>query len=456
MSPRKKGKNSRRYLQHIMLIAALCTILSSTVVFIQYVYPVLKERYKKERWSVTYRHAVAENEALILISEFENFGTHKFNISGRILETLQKELSVFPDVKIYLYPAAIPIEDPAKAATIGWKYNALMLIWGTYDDAGIRPLFAFPRTLPVEWEGVSPSIPDLDSRLARTIHLCDLSSDSSSAQEMKCKVFEDFPADSSMSKYVSGALPKQMVYLTTLALGIRYFNMGKTDKSLQAFEKCIAVSKLASMNFGLSEAYGYRAKIHISKSEFQAALSDLKKAVAIDSGNISALLYRAYLYLMQNEVMLADMDLDAVLGRIPDSFLSNFFEQKDLALLYRISGILQTEFSRSDAAVHSLEKYIQTSSERDPKASALAYTELGLIHKNRKEYEEAEKAFSKAVAFDSTAASPYYWLGAFSVEMHRDTAKSCYYFNKYLALEEDSTAAFLAKKKIKPFCRDGD
>jgi tetratricopeptide (TPR) repeat protein len=440
----------------IMMLASVCTILSSIVVFIQFVYPVLVEKYKKERWSVTYRRTAGNNEALILIAEFENFGTHKFNISGRIHEILQKELSPFPDVKVYLYPDAVPTGDPAKAAAIGWKYNALMLIWGTYDDAGVRPVFALPRTLPVDWEGVTPSLPDLDCRIARTIRLFDIPMNADSIREAQGRVFEDFSSDSSMSKYINGALPKQMVYLAALTLGVRYVMAGKTEKSLQAFDKCIAFSGPASMNNGLSVAYGYRGRIRLSKSESGDAMSDLNKAVELDSGNVGARLDRASHYFSQNEVALADVDFIAAQKKIqqyPDSCKSEIFEKTDLTLFYRIAGLLNAEFSRPEAAAPFLEKYLQSASQNDPKALAAVYVELGLAYKDQKEFGLSEKTFLKAVSIDSTDARPYYWLGALSYETIRDTAKSCRYFKKYLTLQRDSVAASWAVKKITPICR---
>lgn len=272
-SARKRKKQKTGWLlHHITLIAAVCTILSSAAVFLQFIYPVLKENYRKKALEITFQSAVGEDEILILVSEFAPLGSYRFNITGRIVETMQKDLREFSDVRISTYPKTVSSAESDQAAEVGRQYKASMLIWGNYDDAGIRPIFAVPRTLFPDPAAASNRYILLEIRTAEAMGLYRREkSESDSAGEGL--VFDDFPSEgTAVQDYVRELLPRQMEYLTTLFLGIRYFENGEFDASLAALDKCIRISETTYMTLGLPEAFARRGRIRLMKKEWTAAL----------------------------------------------------------------------------------------------------------------------------------------------------------------------------------------
>jgi tetratricopeptide (TPR) repeat protein len=446
-NPSKKQKTNWM-LHHLTLIAAVCTILTSAAVFLQFIYPVLRENYRKKALEITAQSAVGEEEVLILVSEFEHLGSYRFNITGRIVETLQKDLKDFPDVKIFIYPKTVRTDDPGQAGAIGRQYKASMLVWGSYDDAGIRPVFAVPRTLSPEFDAA-----DRHAVLERiTAGIIGLyrsgGADSDSAGEGL--VFDDFPSESaSVQDFVRGLLPRQIEYLTTLYLGVRYYEIGEYDASMAAFDKCIALSGSASMSLGLAQAYGRRGAIRLAKSDWAGAAGDLTESIKLDPGNPKTRINRAYARFMGASADSAAGDCDAASQILGKSGSRPMIDETDSVLLNRVSGIVLARQGKTDAAFPRLEKGCAGGSATDKRALAPALAELGILLNGRRNYTEAERILGMSLAEDSTAAAPHYWLGMLRLEIHRDTLAACGHLRRYSALEKDTSAVSRMKEKVK-------
>jgi tetratricopeptide (TPR) repeat protein len=446
-NPRKKQKTNWM-LHHLTLIAAVCTILSSAAVFMQFIYPVLRENYRKKALEITSQSAVGDDEVLILVSEFEHLGSYRFNITGRIVETLQKDLRNFPDVRIFIYPNTIPSDDPEQVGAIGRQYKASMLVWGSYDDAGIRPVFAVPRTLAAEFDA-SDRRAVLERKTAGIIGLYRSGGEGSDSAG-EGLVFDDFPSETaSMQDFVRGLLPRQIEYLATLYIGVRYYEIGEWDASIAALDRCIAISGPASMSLGLAQAYGRRGGIRLTKGDWTGAAGDLTKSIELDPGNPKTRIDRAYARFMGAAADSAGADCDAaweILGRTGSS---PAIAGRDSVLLNRLSGITIARQGKNDTAFPRLEKGCADGSSADRRVLAPALAELGILLNSRRNYTEAERVLRRSIFEDSTAAIPHYWLGMLSLEIHRDTSAACAYFRKYGALESDTSAVSRMKEKVK-------
>jgi len=449
-SARKRKKQKTSWLlHHITLIAAVCTILSSAAVFIQFIYPVLRENYRKKALEITFQSAVGEDEVLILVSEFAPLGSYRFNITGRIVETLQKELREFPDVRISTYPKTVSSAESDQAAEVGLRYKASMLIWGNYDDAGIRPIFAVPRTLVPDPAAASNRYVLLEMRTAEAMGLYRRGkTESDSAGEGL--IFDDFPSEgTAVQDYVRELLPKQMEYMATLFLGIRYFENGEFDAALTALDKCIRVSETTSMTLGLPEAYARRGRIRLMKNDWATALGDLARSLALDPGNCKVLVDRAYARFLGNDLDSTAADCNAVWESFGKSGSSPVIEERDSVLLNRLTGIVLARQGKAEPAFARLEKGCQERFDPDKRALAPALTELGILQNSRRHTSESERLILKSVSLDSASATPYFWLGTLASEVRRDTLAACAYFKKYSALEKDTSAVSRMKEKVK-------
>jgi tetratricopeptide (TPR) repeat protein len=446
-TPRKKQKTSW-LLHHITLIAAVCTILSSAAVFIQFIYPVLRENYRKKALEITFQSAVGEDEVLILVAEFEHLGSYRFSITRRIVETLQKDLRDFTDVRIYIYPKTVPSDDPEQVGEIGRQYKASMLIWGSYDDAGIRPVFAIPRTLGPE-PGAIDRHAALEKKTAEIIGLYRKgNAESDSAGEGL--IFDDFPSEeATVQDFVRGLLPRQIEYLTTLFLGIRYFELGEFDASTAALDKCIGVSGPASMTLGLSQAYARRGRIRLTKGDWARALGDLTKSIELDPQNPKTRIDRAYALFMGMAADSAGADCNAVWESLGKSGSFPMIDERDSVLLNRLSGIVLARQGKTEPAFSLLEKGCEERFDRDKRALAPALAELGILLNGRRNFTESERALRRSLAEDSTLALPHYWLGTLAAEIRRDTLAACAHFMKYGKLEKDTSAVSRMKEKVK-------
>jgi tetratricopeptide (TPR) repeat protein len=449
MGPKRKKEKTSWLLHHITLIAAVCTILSSVAVFIQFIYPVLRENYRKKALEITFQSAVGEDEVLILVSEFEPLGSYRFNIKGRIVETLQKELREFPDVRISTYPKTVSSAESDQAAEVGRRYNASMLIWGNYDDAGIRPIFAVPRTLVPDPSAASNRYILLEMRTAEAMGLFHrAAANSDSAGEGL--VFDDFPSEGiALQDYVRELLPRQMEYMATLFLGVRYFEIGEFDESLAALDKCIRVSETTSLTLGLPEAFLRRGRIRLMKKDLPAALGDLTRAHDLDPGNLKILVDRAYARFLGNDPDSTAADCNTVWESLGKSGSSSSIDAMDSVLLNRLTGIVLAGQGKAEQAFARLENGCREKFDPDKRALAPALAELGVLLNSRRAAADAERILLKSVSLDSTAARPYYWLGTLASETRRDTLAACSYFRKYAALEKDTSAVSRLKVNAK-------
>jgi len=448
MSNSRKKQKTSWLLHHITLVAAVCTIMSSAAVFIQFIYPVLRENYRRKALEITFQSAVGEDEVLILVAEFEHLGSYRFSITRRIVESLQKDLRDFPDVRIYIYPKSVPSDDPEQVGQIGHQYRASMLIWGSYDDAGIRPVFAIPRTLGPE-SAASDGRTALEKKTAEIIGLYRKgSAESDTAGEGL--IFDDFPSEeASVQDFVRGLLPRQIEYLTTLFLGVRYFGLGEFGAAAAALDKCIGVSGPASMNLGLPRAYGLRGRIRLMNGNWGGAANDLTQSVRLDPQNAKTRIDLAYARFMGTSPDSAAEDCEAAWEILARGGSPAAVDPGDSVILNRLSGIAAARQGKTEPAFSWLERGCQERFDRDKRALAPALAELGILMNGRRNFAESERVLRRSAAEDSTAAAPHYWLGMLALEFRKDTLAACVHFRKYSKIEEDTSAVSLMKEKVK-------
>jgi tetratricopeptide (TPR) repeat protein/pimeloyl-ACP methyl ester carboxylesterase len=102
----------------------------------------------------------AEGKILVLIADFDAHREHRITIEERILEAIFKLLSPSQCSEVVVKRTrglTIPEGDCDRATVVAAQTGAALVIWGWYDEAGIRVKYAIRPDLPVEVQAPTPS-----------------------------------------------------------------------------------------------------------------------------------------------------------------------------------------------------------------------------------------------------------------------------------------------------------
>lgn len=390
-----------------------------------------------------------DKQVLILVMNFEQIGTKKYDISGRIAETLTKNLTWIPgsNIKVKQLNEHIPRSQIFAPSAVGAKYNATILIWGNYDDAGIKPSFAIPTTLPFnpeyskKFKGIKANY-----KLIRIAKELDLLNDyepslrlwnQSLATIGTGREFNDFPLENSdTDKYITEILPQSITYLSSLVLGILYHHNKEFEASSRFLDKCLNINKRISIRHKIDEAYYYRGMIYFDLKDYSNALHCFDIAIEENKNCYRAYIYRAHIHKINGNLDLSKNDCEFILRK---NFNPGYYITKsdiiNLFLYYARTCIeLNLNFKAEEYYYKILEFEDQITSEN---VLLEIYSNLGFLTYYRNEKNTALKWFNKAINKDSTNAYSYYWKGKLYQERNNIDSAS-YYFKNYHKLESDS------------------
>ncbi len=441
-TPKKKRKKG---ISHwIVLGASICTIFSSVLVFLQYIYPVMKHRDVSSPQWVSGGGPAFPDETLILIADFEGLGTLRFDVQDRIVETLRKEFRSYPGIRIETCPLKLPDEETGPAYDLGWQADAWMLFWGRYDDAGIFPVFAMPQTLGRYPPEASDSLAILQMRIAGEIGLTDPSG--------SAFLFRDFPMQGAgVQETVRDLLPRQAVFLVSLVAGLRYFHEGDTLNARRALDRCISGSGNASIQLGLSAAHAARGRLRISQGRIQAADEDLTSALASDERNTTARLYRAYARFQRGDYAAASEDGIRSIAEMTKTDSILLPGPADRAFLLRITGLSEIRSGRPAAGIPRLEEGLARRDSSDGRLVSEGYSDLAAHYTGLQRFAQAEQACRAAMAIDSNAAWIHYRLALLTAGARQDTLSACRFLNKALTLPTDSVFRSTIRERMTEF-----
>lgn len=441
-TPKKKRKKG---ISHwIVLIASICTIFSSVLVFLQYIYPVMRRRDIAAPQWVSGGGPAFPDETLILIADFESLGTLRFDVQDRIAETLRREFRAYPGIRVETCPLKLPDEETGPAYDVGWQADAWMLFWGRYDDAGVFPVFALPQTLGRHPPGASDSLAFLQMRIAGEIGLTD---NSGSALP-----FRDFPMQGAEpQEAVRDLLPRQAVFLVSLVAGLRYFYEGDTLNARRALDLCISGSAGASIRLGLSAALAARGRLRLGQRRIQAAEEDLTAALASDERNTTARLYRAYARFLRGDYAAAAED---GLRSITESTKTDSTlppGPADRAFLMRITGLSEIRSGRPGAGIPRLEEGLARRDSSDRRLVSEGYSDLAAHYAGLQRFDQEEQACRAGLAVDSNAAWIHYRLALLAAGTRRDTLSACRSLERAFTLQSDSVFHSTVRDRMTEF-----
>jgi tetratricopeptide (TPR) repeat protein len=444
--PGKKSQNRRRkkgVTHWIVMGASMCTILSSVLVFLQYVYPVLRNRRAAPtQWVSTEGPALAD-ETLILVAEYEGLGTLRFDVNDRIAETLKKECGRFPGIRVESCPMTLPLEGTARAYDLGWQYDAWMLFWGRYDDAGVYSQFALPQTL----DRASPDSTDpllaLQSRIAGEIGLVDRSGNA--------VPFADFPMlGVGLQEYVRDILPRQSVTLASIVIGLRCFHSGDTLNARRALDLALQTAGSSSLSIGLTAAYSARGRIRLAGGDLAGAEADLSAALLVDRRNATARTARAWTRFLKGDPAGAGEDGRLAIEAMEKGEPFPPPDPGDGAFARRIAGLCELRSGREASGMTLLEQGLASRDSADRRLVMEGYAALADAYAKRQRFGQEEQACLAAAEVDSGAAWVQFRLGVLAAA-RRDTASACRRLTRALEAKPDTASQSAIRERLAAF-----
>lgn len=185
----------------------------------------------------------------ILIADFDgSAASRRIAYDRQIYERVQAELvrlGLDDEVEMLRVFETFPDSETARAA--GESEKATLVIWGWYDDAGVRPHFELPRT----FERYQTSLSEVS-------------------------YLENFDLN------ISGSA-QEMAYVTTLVLGLIYYEERDYPNAASLFEAAIENAPAQTATVGLDVPYFYKANaLFYQHRAVQEIVTTLKKAVEIN------------------------------------------------------------------------------------------------------------------------------------------------------------------------------
>ncbi|MCK4407033.1 MAG: helix-turn-helix domain-containing protein [Bacteroidales bacterium] len=449
-----------KVLRILLKIIIFIGLIASILTIIEYYTDHFISKKLSKSFIVPKLEPASDDEILILVMNFEQKGKTNYNISGRIAEKLTKALTMITGSNVHVkqIDEYIPRSEIFAPSAIGNKYNATILIWGNYDDAGIKPSFAIPSTLPYSYQySDNPKGVEIDPHLhkiAREIGLLKELNINPKFRNDYIQLmgegieFNDFPTEHpDIMQYIRDILPNGMVYLSSLVIGLRYYYNENFSTSSRFLDVSIDISNKINMNIGLDKAYYYRGRIFNRNKDYEKSLVCFNKAISLNLNCFRAYIYRAHLYNLKKQFILSKQDCEFVLK---ENFTPGFYINKsDILNLYRYYALTCLNLNLNDISEEYYNKILEYKNEIQSKGFlAETYSYLGTIKYFKNEIKTAKSFFLHVIDLDSTIAYPYFWLSLISRDYNKLDSMN-YFLEKYTELETDTTRRNLFLKIFK-------
>lgn len=333
-----------------------------------------------------YRYHAADDELLILIADFEDDSpTRNYVVADNIEEALQQEMAGYdlPNVKLVRINHTFTHAEIERVRRWGESYNAMLFIWGHYDDAGMYPRFLILKSEKVE---ISPGQPT--------------------------ERWDNLGApQASFPQYVNHDLPVQMTYLTQFTLG-QIFHLNRDySQALKLFEGALkSAGSLADENAlppqNLAIVHLYIGYIHLIENDLDQAWADYSESTRLDPKNADAFNNRGVVEANRGELMAAITDYTQAIK----------FDS-DHTQAYYNRALAQYRLKEFDSAIADFTQAIKLG-----RTYTQIYLDRGIAYYDTGNFKAARDDFTQAIALDETnpyayhnRGLTYHYLGEFNM-----------------------------------------
>lgn len=386
-----------------------------------------------------YRATLPPEKTSILIARFESPDADDQFVTRTLYEQLSSAMASYNDVEVVLLDQSF--QDSEEARKVGNDRKATILIWGSYGDTGkIIPIstnFEILRDITY--------LPELEPVAHGEI------------QPIPREQFESFTFQLQLSQ--------DTTYLSHFTIGMTRFSAGQWDDALVNLNKALeALNEVSGSSRFLSESivYTHRGFLHIYTNNFELALLDLDRAIALDPTNGDAFGIRGLLFMYTAKYDHALADLNQAILLQPQS-VSHYINRGSVYLLtgqnenalsdlnfaisqdvgdekvYYNRGLVFLAQNALDKALSDFDYSIRLDA-HNPKA----LRKRGLVHLRLGNYQQAIDNFNKSLRIDDNNAESYHNRGiayfeigdstrAFSdigKSIELDPSNAVYYYNQ--------------------------
>jgi len=225
------------------------------------------------------------DEVLILVTDFEQEGV---KADARIYRSLAERVasSNLQGVRVERIEGVKP-RTSAEAVDLGERCNATLVIWGFADGLGIEPQYEVVRNQEIVY----------------------------APRNVGMIAADDVPT---FRAYVAEAVPNQFEYLMLFTLGqIAYFR-GEYERAITALDEALAIDlgeEAEELETYL--AYYYRGSANLTLKRYDAALTDLDRAIELNPFHSLSYYARGYVHIGTAEYALAVEDFSHAIEHDP-------------------------------------------------------------------------------------------------------------------------------------------
>jgi tetratricopeptide (TPR) repeat protein len=339
--------------------------LGSLVVLLIFGFVLLKPRIMSDLMGIKFPPA-KPGQSLIILADFQPHGSKRYDIQQRIDDRLKASLQISktPQVLIKRYDA---IADSIEAERVGTIHNALLVIWGWYDDAGFNAHF----TITNQSDALIPTV---------------------EFSEIPCEL-KDF------SLYIRDKLPAQMAFFGFFTVAKALANAERFQDATNAFEAAKSNIRFAAQDEAMSKAaaiaYDFGALLYLIKGNVDQAIENESLAIKSDSLSYAWHNNRAQLHALRGEYEKSIQDYSARIRLGPAS-----------AKVFYNRGISNQKTGREVEAIQDYRHAIRLDTNY-----SMAYNNLAIAFVQQEQADSAIYYASKTLQKDRHHIRAYFTIG---------------------------------------------
>jgi tetratricopeptide (TPR) repeat protein len=310
-----------------------------------------------------------EDRLIVLIAKFDDTKGDYYELRDEIFDKLSQDFEYDDRVQIEKLNEIITEDNGSgtpRARNIGKKYQADLVIWGSYRQT--------------QNPNIKINIENLTAEQLVTLKEGNMFKPSATLVELESFTFQQKAG-------------RETSALISFLAGYLQYKSKNYDLAIERFDKSLETIQGEPGVFENQwNVYLYRGNAYLFLNNYERALQDYDKLIEIDPQDGDVYFNRGLVYERMGQNVLAFLDYDKAIEINP---------QDGDAHINR--GLIYVELGQNEAALQDFDKAIEINPE-----DAEAYSDRGAIYVNLMHYERAIQDFDKAIEIDPELAGAYY------------------------------------------------
>lgn len=335
-----------------------------------------------------------KDELLVIVTEFK--GTGDYDPTTRIYNSLFNAIEEIKGVRVERITDSP--QNSREAISIGERYKAILVIWGSFDDAAVEPRLEVLRPHKVDY---------VPSELEQTIN-----------------------ANSpSYNFYMAKELPTLYEYFTFVALGQIYSAKKDFDSGISMFNKALDLSVPTQSTMGVDGVFRLRGMAYLSMSNMDKAREDFEESIKVNPDQLDAYTTLATIQLLSLDYQAALDTVNMVIALHPEFW----FAHETRGLIYYYQENYYSALIEFDLSFQLVVENSESMSLDIDLMQSVTYGHRGLVYHAMGEIERARSDYQQAIALNPSDGVTYHNIGHLELESGNPSI-ALSYFEKALRL----------------------